>query len=191
MNVQRMLGAGVQLALGTDSSNTGGRHELFEVLRQMMTSGRAPGSDFSQWITPSQALHAATRGVGVLGQAHAKGTLEPGAAADLLLVDFESAGLISAPVSLEALACHGDARNVHSMMVDGEWLMRERVHLKFDVAGLAQKARAIAERLRAAMPLRANRIGGLHARFAEWSGAHYAGMACAHCGLTALRAPAP
>ncbi|CDZ64755.1 Hypothetical protein NGAL_HAMBI2566_61950 [Neorhizobium galegae bv. orientalis] len=79
------LDAGLKIALGTDCSNTGGRHDLFEVMRHMLVSGRDPGSDFETWLTPDEVLSAATTyGAGSLNSGKSPGFVKAGAAADVV-----------------------------------------------------------------------------------------------------------
>ncbi|MGH7268178.1 MAG: amidohydrolase family protein, partial [Candidatus Rokuibacteriota bacterium] len=53
---------GVPLALGTDSSNTGGPHDLFAVMRLALMLPRPDTPDPRAWPRPAQVLAMATRG---------------------------------------------------------------------------------------------------------------------------------
>ena len=76
LDVRAALEARVPLALGTDSANTGGRHDLFEIMRHMLSAGRHAGSDYDRWVTPMEAFRAATGGVRALAGEFARAVCE-------------------------------------------------------------------------------------------------------------------
>lgn len=180
------LKAGVKIALGTDCSNTGGRHDLFEIMRHMLVSGRDPGSDYETWIRPEDVLASATTvGAGALGSKRALGALEPGRAADVLVLDFESYGLATAPLTINALVSHADPRNVNSLMVDGRWLLRNGVITAFDERAVTIAARTYAEELRQAALVRLGDVESLHPAYAAWQAGIFSAHRCPACGQTA------
>ncbi len=176
------LDAGMKIALGTDCSNTGGRHDLFEVMRHMLVSGRDPGSDFDAWITPEEVLSSATSvGAGALGSKRPTGQLEKGRAADVLVLDFESYGLATAPVTINSLVSHADPRNVNSLMVDGRWLLRNGVITAFDERAVTVAANAYAQDLRERALERAEDVASLHSPYAEWQKTVFKEHRCLSC----------
>src|SRR5262249_56321174 len=93
-----MLERGVPLALGTDSSNSGGRHDLFEVMRLALMLPRSDTPEPRAWPAPRQVLEMATTGgARAIGQAGVVGRIEPGQRADLVLLDPRGAALAGAP----------------------------------------------------------------------------------------------
>jgi len=170
------------LAMGTDCSNTGGRHDLFEIMRHMLVSGRDPGSDFDAWIKPEEVLTAATSvGAGALGNRQPTGLLERGRAADVLVVDFESFGLATSPVTIGSLVSHADPRNVNSLMVDGRWLLRNGVITAFDEAKVTAAAYAYARELRESALERTNDVASLHSTYAKWQENVFSEHRCPSC----------
>lgn len=75
------------------------------------------------------------------------GALEPGAAADLILVDYHP----FTPLTTGNLPWHVifgfEASAVTATMVNGRWLMRDRKLLTLDEAAIADEARALAPRV--------------------------------------------
>jgi cytosine/adenosine deaminase-related metal-dependent hydrolase len=142
---------GLRLALGTDSANTGGRHDLFSVMRLAMMLPRVGDSDFTKWPDAATVLAAATEGgASALGLKGQVGRIEPGLLADLVLVSAEAAGTIGAP-SIDTLVQHAGPEHVRAMMVDGRWVMRDGRIIAFDEAAILSEASAYAERLRSAV----------------------------------------
>ncbi len=149
--------SGLRLALGCDSANTGGRHDLFGVMRLAMMLPRAPGSDFDAWPHPAAVLSAATEGGAVaLGWHGQTGRIEAQFRADLVLVRGTSAGMVAAVPSIDALVQHGGPEHVDSVMVDGAWVMRAGEILAFDEAAIIadanNQAAALRERVAAKLP---------------------------------------
>lgn len=182
--IREDLDLGVKVALGTDCSNAGGRHDLFEVMRHMLVSGREPGSDFRRWLSPAEVLHAATAaGAGVFRNQVVRGRLEAGAAADVLMLDPRAPGLAAAPLSLASIVAHADARSVRSLMVDGNWLLRDGLVTVLDEAALIERATAVAAELRALAAETAPAIEAMHGAYADWQSSAFAGATCSCCGL--------
>lgn len=177
------LDVGLKIGLGTDCSNTGGRHDLFEVMRHALISGRDPGSDFERWLTPKDVLVAATEiGARAISGSKTAGTLRANGAADILVLDLEVAGMAAASKSLNSVVTQTDPRNVHSLMVDGQWLLRDGVITVLEEAAVLEKARHHAEGLRAAAAERVSAIEGLHQPYSGWQRNVFSGHTCAACG---------
>src|SRR5262245_1470362 len=146
-----MLERGVPLALGTDSSNSGGRHDLFEVMRLALMLPRPDTAEPRGWPSARQVLEMATiGGARAIGQAGAVGRIEPGQRADLVLIDPRGAALAGAPVTVPHLVQHGTAAAVSAVMIDGRWVLRDGRILAFDEAAVLEQASAIATEIRAA-----------------------------------------
>ena len=71
---------GLRVALGTDSANTGGRHDLWGVMRLAMMLPRRDGGDPASWPTGGEMLaHATEGGCGGIGIARPGRTYRAGA----------------------------------------------------------------------------------------------------------------
>jgi 5-methylthioadenosine/S-adenosylhomocysteine deaminase len=146
-----MLELGLRLALGTDSSNSGGRHDLFEVMRLALMLPRPDTSDPRAWPEARQILDMATTGgARAIGQAERLGRIEPGQRADLVLLDPRVAALAGGPMTVAHLVQHADATAVAAVMIDGAWVLREGQILTFDERAVLEEAGAVAAEVRAA-----------------------------------------
>jgi len=146
-----LLERGVPLALGTDSSNSGGRHDLFEVMRLALMLPRPDTPDPRAWPAPRRIFEMATiGGARALGRADTLGRIEPAQRADLVLLDPRTAALAGSPVTLPHLVQHVGATAVASVMIDGRWVLRDGRILTFDEPAVLERAAAIAREARAA-----------------------------------------
>jgi 5-methylthioadenosine/S-adenosylhomocysteine deaminase len=138
--------AGVRVALGTDSANTGGRHDLFEAMRLALMLPRVGEPDHTRWPHGRDVLDMATRnGAAVLGLENQAGRIGTGQAADLVLVRCRTAGTLALAPGEDALVQHGGPEYVDSVMVSGRWVLRRQALLAFDeAAALADAEAAIA-----------------------------------------------
>jgi 5-methylthioadenosine/S-adenosylhomocysteine deaminase len=166
----RDLGAAV--ALGTDSANTSGRHDMFETMRLALMLPRISGSAHEAWPRAGEILTMATgTGARVLGLGGQVGQIAAGRLADLTLVRCGHATTLGMRRDAVAFVQHGSPEVVDSVMTGGEWVMRERRILAFDEAAVLAEAGEIIDELRARTE--AGRVvldqalPGLSARFRE------------------------
>ena len=138
---------GLTVALGTDSANTGGRHDLFETMRLAMMLPRVAGTEHGSWPRGRDVLDMATQnGAAVLGLRGAVGRIAAGQLADLVLVRRNAASTLALADTENALVQHAGPEAVDSVMVDGRWVMRERRIVAFDeAAAIAAAGDAIAD----------------------------------------------
>lgn len=153
-----MLGSGVMplrsyhdlgavVALGTDSANTGGRHDMFEAMRLALMLPRIATHQHAAWPPAERILSMATRnGARVLGLPGEVGEIAAGRFADLALVRYGDASTIGMRRDAAAFVQHASPAAVDSVMVGGAWVMRQQRILTFDEAAvLAEAAGVIAE----------------------------------------------
>ncbi len=164
--------AGMAVALGTDSANTGGRHDLFEAMRLAMMLPRVSGLGYEAWPSGRDVLDMTTRnGAAALGRRDTLGRIAPGQLADLVLVRRDAATTLALAGTEAALVQHGGPETVEAVMVDGRWLMRDRRIVAFDEAAAIAAARdaiaGIRERTVSLVGTVADAIPALAARLAE------------------------
>ncbi|MCC7046486.1 MAG: amidohydrolase family protein [Alphaproteobacteria bacterium] len=139
---------GIPLALGSDGSNTGGRHDIFEVMRLAMMLPRPALPDPAQWPDAREALVWATEGgARALGMAQEIGRIAAGYRADLTVVDMDGAAETPLTLNLAALVQHATPASVRATMVDGRWAYRDGRILAFDEAAVLQRFAAMRERI--------------------------------------------
>ena len=138
----------VPLALGTDSSNTGGRHSLFEVMRLALMLPRPETPDPRSWPGANRVLGMATTGgARALGLAGALGRIERGQRADLVLLDPRTAALAGAPTTVPHLVQHASAEAVTAVMVNGTWVLRDGRILAFDEGAVIERVLGVTTEL--------------------------------------------
>jgi len=170
LSLPAMMQAGVPLALGTDSSNSGGPHNLFEVMRLALMLSRPDMPDPRAWPKAARIFEMATTGgARALGLAGAVGRLERGQRADLVLLSPCTAALAGAPLTLPHLVQHAGTEAVAAVMINGAWVLRDGRILAFDEpAVLAQVAALTAECLASAQS---------DVEFAETAAPYFSGSA--------------
>ena len=75
------------------------------------------------------------------------GTLEEGKIADILIVDTQRAHLVPAGRILSALIHSGHPNDIESIMIDGQFVMRDRRILTMDEDSIIREADAVGRRI--------------------------------------------
>lgn len=153
----RLLAAGIRPALSVDVV-AGVPAGMFDEMRAVLEAERLRGYDrmlgFGEApahvpLTTRQALEFATvDGARTLGLDHRIGSLTPGKRADLILVDTGRSAL-RLPVDPVAAVLFADARDVDTVLVDGEFRKRHGA-LVADARAVRQRAQDSRDRLLAA-----------------------------------------
>ncbi len=142
-DLPRWLAGRVPLALGSDSQVTRAwREELrwLDYVQRLVLRRRnvAAAPEAGIESTATRLLEAALGGGG-RAAGFTRWGLQPGAPADLLVVDPADTALLGVPAArrLDALVFSSPARPWHDVMVGGRWVVRERRHPQAAVAGRA------------------------------------------------------
>jgi cytosine/adenosine deaminase-related metal-dependent hydrolase len=142
--VRALLSAGVPVGLGVDGSASNDSSNLMAEVRQALLAHRLD-ADAARWVTAEEALWMATRGgARCLGREDI-GSLEPGKAADLVLIDtrrLSYAGASSDPVA--ALVFSPFPEPADTVMVNGRVVVEGGRLLGVDVPALVERADAVA-----------------------------------------------
>jgi cytosine/adenosine deaminase-related metal-dependent hydrolase len=140
--------AGCPIALGTDNNT----NDVFEVMRVALLTERIRRGESDEvpglHPQPEDILADATQG-GALAvqQDDVLGTLEVGKKADLLVVDTLRAHLVPAGRILSALVHSGHPGDIESVMVDGQFVMRDHRVLTMDEDSIVREADAVGRRI--------------------------------------------
>ena len=138
---------GIAVGLGTDGAGSATTLDMFEEVRAAAWLQKNRAGDPTA-LTAYEALRMATReGARALGLDGRIGTLEPGKAADLILVDLRRAHLTPRfdPVALLAYAAGGG--DVDTTIVNGRVLMLHRRLLTIDEGEVLEQVEARARRV--------------------------------------------
>jgi cytosine/adenosine deaminase-related metal-dependent hydrolase len=144
--IPALRAAGCPIANGTDNNT----NDLFEVMRIALVTERIRRDDAFPGVRPQpeDALDDATRGGAraVHQEAHV-GSLEVGRKADLLVVDTRRPHLVPAGRIVSAWIHNGQPADIESVMVDGQFVMRNRKVLTMDEERIVADADRVGRRV--------------------------------------------
>ncbi|MDC0666280.1 amidohydrolase family protein [Nannocystis radixulma] len=125
------LDAGVRVCLGTDGPASNSDLDMFAVMRQTVLMEKYQTRDPAR-LAGDMPLRMATRnGAAALGFLRS-GSIEVGAAADLILVNLDAPHMRPRHDLVANLVHAAKAADVTDVMVDGRWLMRGRTLCTLD-----------------------------------------------------------
>src|SRR3954471_6670770 len=149
--VEAMRKAGIPVGLGTDGAASNNDLDMFEAMRQAALLHKLVSEDPRAIPAPVALEMATIEGARALGMEKTIGSLEAGKRADLLVVSMASARQTPMydPVSHLVYVTRGD--DVQTTIVNGRVLMRDRKVLTLDARQVLADARAMADKVRAAV----------------------------------------
>src|SRR6185295_2158333 len=129
--VKKFLAAGVNVGLGTDGSASNDGQNMFDAMRLAALVHNQAGTDFNEWVHPSQALAMATRhGAGAFGLD--AGTLAPGKLADIVLLRRDTPAFTPLNDVVAQLVFCENGSGVDTVIVDGDVVVRSGRLAKVD-----------------------------------------------------------
>ena len=145
-----LLAAGVNVGIGTDAATCSDNLNMYGSMHFAAAASHAQSPDPKRWVRNPQVLEAATIGSArALGMPHI-GRVAPGYAADIVFLDLDAPTLIPLNDPVNQLVMGEDGTSVHSVMIGGRWVVRDRKLLTVDLQRLAAQA----ETTRASMQAR-------------------------------------
>ncbi|MGE0590181.1 MAG: amidohydrolase family protein [Cyclobacteriaceae bacterium] len=138
--------AGCPICLGTDNNN----NDMYAVMKVAMLSERIKRNDEHPGMMPQpeDILSETTLGGALaVGQADMLGSLEVGKKADIIVLNTKQPYLIPSGRILSAWMHNGMASDVESVMIDGEFVMRDHKILTVDEEALVMEADKIGKRV--------------------------------------------
>ena len=150
--VSKMLELGLNVGIGTDGPASNNDLDMFEEIRLAALLAKGTTGDPTT-VPAAAALSMATRlGARAMYMEDLIGTLDPGKRADLIIVDIST--LHNTPRFhrnetniYSQLVYSAKSTDVKSVMVNGCWLMRDRVLTTLDHADLILQANEYANRI--------------------------------------------
>ncbi|MEA2725683.1 MAG: 5-methylthioadenosine/S-adenosylhomocysteine deaminase [Acetobacteraceae bacterium] len=138
---------GVNIGMGTDVAP----HNLIEEMRLAATLARVAAEDIGA-TSLTDVFHAATAGgARALGRTDI-GRLEPGAKADLVLVDLKNPWMMPARDPLRSLVYTAADRAIHKVFIDGRLVVQQGKVLTLDHAAALEALTEAQARMIAAVP---------------------------------------
>ena len=150
--VADLLEGGVSVALGADGAASNDNQNMFEAMKFATLIQTLHGSHVRWPQAPAIWRMGLRGGADALGQP--LGSLQPGSAADIVLLDTErhvpvhAEGLVTSLV----LAEHGES--VHTVIVDGEPVVAEGRSTRADDDAMAERSRDLQRRIHENLPER-------------------------------------
>ena len=144
--IPALRAAGCPIALGTDNNT----NDIFEVMRVALMTERVKRDDERPGLRPQpedileDATQGGARAVHIPGLS---GTLDVGKKADLLVLDTQRIHLVPAMRILSAWMHNGQPSDIESVMVDGQFVMRDRKILTLDEAAIIAEADQVGRRV--------------------------------------------
>ncbi|SEO57210.1 5-methylthioadenosine/S-adenosylhomocysteine deaminase [Halogranum amylolyticum] len=140
--VQRLLDAGVTVGIGTDGAASNNDLDMFDELRDAAMLGKLAADDASA-VSAETVVELATKGsADALG--FESGVVEPGANADLAVLDLDAPHLTPPHDLVSHLAYAARGSDVRHTVCDGQVLMRDREVLTMDESAVLERARQYA-----------------------------------------------
>ena len=141
--VPELLRHGVNVALGTDGLCSNDGNDMFATVKTATLLHKLWEVDYEQWLGAVDAWQMATAaGAVAAGDPDGLGTIAPGRRADLVLLDLDS--IVFTPLNdpLKQLALGSTTQAVTSVMVGGEWRVRDGRVLGVDEPAVLAEGRA-------------------------------------------------
>lgn len=145
--IARLLGDGIEVALGTDGSMSSDNQNMFEAMRLAAFQSRTLSPDDSSgWLDARTCLSMATTHGSRLVPEWGTGGLEVGAPADLVVLDPEQPELVPIGDPEKALVFASTGTGVETVVVDGRVVVRDGCVTGVDRDRIFSAAREAAER---------------------------------------------
>jgi cytosine/adenosine deaminase-related metal-dependent hydrolase len=144
--IHKLRAAGCPIALGTDNNT----NDVFEVMRIALITERIDRDDPFPGVRPQpeDMLEDATLGgAQAVRQRTQIGSLEVGKKADLLVVNTQRAHLVPAGRIVSAWIHNGQASDIESVMIDGQFVVRGGKLLTLDEPALIAEADRVGKRI--------------------------------------------
>jgi 5-methylthioadenosine/S-adenosylhomocysteine deaminase len=146
------------VALGTDASNCGISHNMFETMRLAVMIHRVAENNYEKWLQPEHVFQMATiGGAKVLGDEGKRGKIKKGFSADLVFINKNSTVFSGLHDLISQLVFYESGSDINSVMIDGHWVLKDGKIVTFDEQAVIKIAQErfedIVERCQSALQL--------------------------------------
>ncbi len=146
--IPALLQAGVRVGLGTDGCASNNNLDLFQEMDSAAKLHKAVRGDPTALPAPQVVRMATAMGADALGLGAVTGSIAPGKAADLILIDFDQPHLTPVYDYPSHLVYCVRGADVTDTMVGGRWLLRNRRFTTLDSERVMERVREIGDQVR-------------------------------------------
>ncbi len=145
--IEKMLKAGVNVALGTDGASSNNNLNMFEEMHLASIVNKCVNHDAVSVPAETAIKMATINGAKALGVEKELGSLEVGKKADIILIDLKKPHLCPLNNPLSAICYSAQSSDVHTVMVDGKILMENYELKTIDIEKAMYEAEEAARKL--------------------------------------------
>ncbi|MBW3606620.1 MAG: amidohydrolase [Actinobacteria bacterium] len=139
--VPALRAAGVNIGLACDGPSCNNGQDMIEAMKQAALLHKVVTRQ-PDVLVARDVFHMATRGGAMaVGMADRLGALAPGFLADIVLLDLDAPHLTPAHDPLATLVYSARGSDVHTVLIDGEVILEDRVVQRLDEAEVLARAR--------------------------------------------------
>lgn len=122
-DIPALMNAGIKLSVGTDGTSSNNNLDMHEDMKLVALLAKVCPGGSAETLSAEQALYMATRG-GALAYGIDGGIIEEGRLADALLVKMDNERMVPNYHLVSNWVYAADSRAIHSVMCNGEFVMR-------------------------------------------------------------------
>ncbi len=147
-DMRGMLDLKINVGLGTDGASSADNLNMYEALRLASFVSKTQGPDTRRWVSTAEAIVAATEGSArALGFGDTIGRIEKGRKADIVFLDLGHPNWLPMNNATNQMVHVEDGTGVHSVMIGGRFVLRDRRLVGIDLGAVAKKVEAARARL--------------------------------------------
>jgi 5-methylthioadenosine/S-adenosylhomocysteine deaminase len=145
---RRLRDASIPIGIGTDEATVDDGVNLWTALKTAGLIHNVTDPDYGSWPGPTEILRAATAGgARAMGLAAPAGVIEPGALADLAILDLDTLPFTPLNDLARQLVYCEPARSVDTVIVDGKVVVRRGELLTIDMGALLASVRSLQDEI--------------------------------------------
>lgn len=142
VDVYKLINNNINIAIGTDSSASNNRLDMFSEMRSMALNNKALTMK-SEFLKPSEVIKMATiNGAKALGLDHITGSIVKNKYADIIAVNLDRIDTQPCYDPLASLVYCADRTSVEYVWINGDTKLKERVLVDIDENEILQKVKS-------------------------------------------------
>ena len=142
VDIYKLINNNINIAIGTDSSASNNRLDMFSEMRSMALNNKALTMK-SEFLKPSEVIKMATiNGAKALGLDHITGSIVKNKYADIIAVNLDRIDTQPCYDPLASLVYCADRTSVEYVWINGDTKLKERVLVDIDENEILQKVKS-------------------------------------------------